>query len=255
MTNHTTAWDAGIPCWVDITVSDLARSQKFYSDIFGWEFSQTGPDFGGYSNAMLDGRTVAGMSPPMEGFDSSVAWVVYLATDDIARTDATATAAGGQQVFPPMEIGPFGHMGLWLDPTGSVFGAWQAKEHTGFQVTDEHGAVAWTDLMTTDFGDAKEFFTSVFGFTYLDMEPDYAMFSVPARPDQPAGGIGKAEEGTPSGWNVCFFVNGVEESLAAIETAGGKALGEATDFEFGRFAPASGPDGEVFVVYHPGEQG
>ncbi|WP_425308053.1 VOC family protein [Ammonicoccus fulvus] len=250
MTDHSTPWPNGIPCWADITVTDIDRSKQFYADVFGWEYGPSGPEFGGYTNAQVGGRTVAGMAPPMEGWEDQSAWVVYLATDDVAAAHEAVIAAGGKPIMEPMEVGPFGHMGLWLDPTGALFGGWQAKEHVGFAVTEVNGTVAWVDLMSADFEKAKEFYANAFGFTYEAMGEDYAMFRSPARPEEPGGGMGAAGEGTP-GWNVCFWADDLEGTLAKIGDAGGQVLGDIVDFEFGRFAPVAGPDGEVFVIYNP----
>lgn len=254
MTDHTTPWPNGVPCWADITVTDIERSKKFYSDVFGWDYVGGDPEFGGYTNATLGGRVVAAMAPPMPGWEDTSAWVVYLAADDIAKAHAAIKAAGGQPVIEPMQVGSFGTMGLWADPTGGLFGAWQSDDHQGFAVVDEPGAVAWCDCMSADFEKAKAFFGEAFGFDYQPMGEGYAMYTVPDRPDRPAGGIGQTPPGQASAWNICFQVEQVEAALERIEQAGGKALGAVTEFEFGRFAPASGPDGEVFAVY-TGNQG
>lgn len=249
MAEHTTPWNPGEPCWADITVTNLERSKKFYSDVFGWDYTGGEPEFGGYTSATVGGRVVAAMSPPMPGWDDLPGWVIYLATDDMAATHEAVKAAGGQPVMEPMQVGSFGTMGLWTDPTGALFGAWQGDEHQGFAIVDEPGAVAWCDYLSVDFESAKSFFNEAFGFTYDPMGEGYAMYSVPDQREQPAGGIGQAEEGMTPGWNVCFHVEDIDTALARIETAGGKVLGPTTDFEFGQFAPASGPDGELFVIY------
>lgn len=252
MTEHT-AWPAGAPCWTDITVKDLARSQAFYSRLLGWEFTDSAPEFGGYCNALVNGRTVAGMAPPMEGWEVVTAWTVYLATEDVHKTHADVLAAGGTAQMEPMEVGDFGWMGLWLDPAGAQFGGWQKKEHTGFQLFAETGAAAWCDLMSLDRQKSKAFFTEVFGFTYQPMdEAPYDIFSVPGR--EGAGGLG---EGGPdfSGWNVAFQVDDVDASLRVAEQSGGTVLGEASDFEFGRYGPIAGPDGEAFALFSTQQSG
>lgn len=249
MADHTSPWHAGEPCWADITVTDLERSKKFYSDVFGWEYAGGEPEYGGYTNATVGGRAVAALAPPMPGWDDQSAWTVYLGSNDMATTHEAVKAAGGRPIMEPMEVGSFGTMGLWLDPTGALFGAWQSGEHCGFAVVDEPGSVAWCDYMSTDFEKAKAFFADAFGFRYEPMGEGYALYTVPDQADRPAGGIGQAAEGMTPGWNVCFHVDRIEAALERIQQAGGKALGEPTDFEFGRFAPASGPDGEGFVVY------
>lgn len=252
MSEHT-SWPAGAPCWTDITVTDLARSQAFYSRLLGWEYTDSTPEFGGYCNAMVDGKLVAGMSPPMEGWEVITAWTIYLATDDIKKTHEAVVAAGGTPQMDPMEVGSFGWMGLWQDPAGSQFGCWQKKEHTGFQLFAETGAPAWVDLMSTDRDKAKTFFTDVFSFSYEPMgDGPYDIFSVPGR--EGAGGLGEGGSDF-SGWSIAFQVDDVDASLKVAAEAGGQAMGEASSFEFGRFAPVTGPDGEAFVVFSPAQGG
>lgn len=253
MSEHT-SWPAGAPCWTDITVTDLARSQAFYSRLLGWEYTESTPEFGGYCNAMVNGKLVAGISPPMEGWEVITAWTLYLASDDIQKTHEAVLAAGGTATLEqPMEVGAFGWMGLWSDPTGAQFGGWQKNEHPGFQLFAETGAPAWCDLMSLDRTKAKQFFTDVFGFSYMPMDDgSYEIFSVPGR--EGAGGIGEGGSDF-SGWNVAFQVDDVDASAEVAAQAGGKALGDAMAFEFGRFAPVAGPDGEGFVLFSPAQGG
>lgn len=258
MSTHLDKWPAGTPCWVDLMAADLPRTQEFYRRILGWDYTESLAEYGGYCNALANGQPVAGLSPTMAGMEESPhVWTVYLATDDIAATAAAAEAAGAQVLAPPMEIAPFGSMGVWLDPSGAAFGAWQSAEHTGFNAVEEHGAPAWLDLMSRDYPAARDFYARVFGFSYDDISladgPPYAMFTVPGG-ERPAGGIGdlSGDPGPmPSAWSVCFQVDDVDSAAADIPTAGGGVISEPSDFEFGRMVVASGPDGEVFVLMTP----
>lgn len=254
MTDHTGPWPAGTPCWVDIMVADLSRSEEFYSRLLGWDFLASGEEFGGYTNALLGGRRVAGMSPTMPGMeDAPHVWSVYLATEDIDALDAAATAAGARPLVKPMTVGQFGRMGLWIDPTGAAFGAWQGDEHQGFEAGDEPGAPGWCDLMTSDVTAAKNFYGSLFSLEFIDagMEGmEYAMFSVPGG-ERPAGGIGQQNEGQPSGWSVCFEHADVDAAAQEVPDLDGRVLGEPFDFEFGRLVIVAGPDGEVFSLITP----
>ncbi|MFF0943871.1 VOC family protein [Kocuria sp. CPCC 205300] len=259
MTTHSNSWPAGTPCWVDLMASDLERTQNFYRDVLGWAFSESQPEYGGYCNALVEGDVVAGLSPTMEGMeDAPHVWSVYLATDDIAADAATAGDAGATQVYEPMEVGPFGSMGVWVDPTGAEFRMWQAHEHIGFGRVEEPGAVAWCDLMTGDPSAARDFYAKIFGYTYQDIGDDsmpYALFTVPGG-DRPAGGMGgpvpDAGDAQP-GWGVAFQVENVDEAAERVRRAGGSISAEPSDFEYGRMAVAAGPDGEVFVVMTPSE--
>lgn len=262
MTTHDAPQLPGTPCWADLTVSDLARSQEFYTKLFGWTYGESSADLNYYTNALVDGRAVAGLGPDMPGFDSPNVWTVYLATNDIAATHEAMLANGATAFFEPMQVAEFGQMGLWADPTGAVVGAWQFGSHTGYQVTGEPGAPTWEDLMTADIDRAKDFYAKVFGYRYHDL-------SAPGDSDQYyliQLGDGTAEEDTiggmgslPSGdqfgsrWSIAFQVASVDATAGQVTDLGGQVVEQPWDFEFGRVAIISGPDGEILSVWEPGE--
>jgi predicted enzyme related to lactoylglutathione lyase len=39
--------EPGTPCWVDLGSTDPAMSWAFYTDLFGWEVREAGPELGG----------------------------------------------------------------------------------------------------------------------------------------------------------------------------------------------------------------
>jgi uncharacterized protein len=244
-------WEPGTPAWVDISVTDLARSQDFYRRVLGWEFSESTEEYGGYCNAMVDGETVAGMAPPMEGMEEPPhVWTTYLAVTDAEEAAGKVTEAGGQVMLPPMEVGAFGTMCMAVDPTGAVFGLWQAGEHTGFNLANEPGSVTWNEAMVADLDRGQEFYRQVFGFDYQDMSGDgyrYASMSLGDH-DRPVGGIGEVEGETPPHWAVTFAVTDTDEAVATVTEAGGAVLTPAFDSEFGRIAVVTGPDGEMFAL-------
>jgi predicted enzyme related to lactoylglutathione lyase len=45
-----TAYEAGVPCWVDLMTTDRAKAIAFYSGLFGWtEGDDAGPDMHHYT--------------------------------------------------------------------------------------------------------------------------------------------------------------------------------------------------------------
>lgn len=260
MTERTTPWPAGSPAWADLSVSDIERSKTFYTSVLGWDYTGGGDEFGGYLNATVDGKAVAAMAPPMEGTDEPAhVWTVYLAVEDGADAQQRITEAGGSVLMPPMQVGEFGAMGFYADPTGAAFGTWQAGSHTGFQLVDEPGAVSWTEAMTGDFERGKEFYAAVFGYRYQDMSGEGMKYAIFAGPGQDEGGMagGFGEVDTAAGeqpyWSVIFAVDDVDDAVRRITGAGGQITTEPLDFDFGRMAVATGPDGESFGVFTEGK--
>lgn len=258
MTGHEGSWPAGTPCWVDITVPDIETSKRFYAALLGWRFDESAPEFGGYTNARLGGRAVAALSPPMPGGEAGApAWTVYLATDDLDALDSAVTSAGGEQILAPMQVGPMGSMALYADPEGAVFGAWQSGQHTGFEVTDEHGAVTWCDLMTSDLSAAEGFYGQVFGYTFAAAGMpgmEYELAFLPDAPEEAPTGFaakGPDEADMPSMWSVCFHVDDVDAMVGTVQEVGGSILMGPSDFPFGRLLIVTGPDSETFSLLTP----
>lgn len=260
MSTRTTPWPVGAPSWADLSVSDMERSKAFYASVLGWDYTGGEAEFGGYVNATQDGKAVAGMAPPMEGAAEEDAppgyWTVYLAVEDGAAVEQKIVSAGGTVVLPQMEVGPFGTMGIYTDPTGAAFGTWQPGTHAGFELTGDPGSMAWNEAMVGDFEQGKTFYRDVFGWTYQDMSAegmDYAIFTTPGDESGMTGGIGRETERAPY-WSVVFGVEDCDAAAQRVREAGGQVVVEPFDFEFGRLAIATGPDGESFGIIHDPEQ-
>lgn len=254
MPKRTTPWPAGVPCWVDLTVSDVPAAQEFYSAVLGWTFADTAADYGGYVIAQVDGSAVAGIGPtPQPGLPS--AWTLYLSTADADATAKAVTDAGGTLLFPPGDIDELGRMFIAADPTGAVFGAWQAGTHIGAEHHSEPGGLTWEDLRSPDPDAARAFYTAVFGYETQALEmagPAYTTFTLAGDGGRaPLGGIGPmmgAADGTPPHWLVYFGVRDTDAALAAATSAGGAQVAPAQDSPFGRMGYLRDPYGAVFTV-------
>jgi predicted enzyme related to lactoylglutathione lyase len=175
------------------------------------------------------------------------AWTLYFASDDAAATCAALAAAGGTVIAPPMQVGDFGTMAIATDPTGAVFGVWQADTMTGFDLVGEPGGFAWCDLRSTDPAAAQDFYGTLFGYSLAPVEmapPDYATFALPG--GAPLGGIGPMmglPDGVPPHWVVYFAVAEADAAAAATAAHGGIVHAGPFDSPFGRMVAVSDPFG------------
>ena len=256
MALRTAPWPAGVPCWVDITVPDVEASSAFYAAVLGWTVPPAGEHSGGYRVAEVDGAAVAGIGPLQAG--EHTAWTLYLASDDAGATAAAITEHGGTLLVAPDDVGSNGRMAIAQDPTGAVFGVWQAGTMIGAGLVNEPGALVWEDLRSTDPGTAQAFYRSVFGYDVSPLEmagPDYVTFSLPGG-DAPLGGMGGmmgGPEGVPSHWLSYFAVADADAAAAAAGAAGGRVVVPPFDTEFGRMGGLMDPDGAVFWIAQPPE--
>lgn len=252
---RTRPWPAGVPCWVDLTVSDVPAAQDFYAAVLGWSFApDTTGEYGGYAIAQVEGHAAAGIGPtPQPGLPA--AWTLYLASDDADRTGKAITDAGGTMLLPPGDVGPLGRMCVVADPTGAVFGVWQAGTHLGAAWHSDAGGLSWEDQRSPDPATAQAFYRQVFGYELQPLEmagPDYATFTLPGAGEQaPLGGMGPmfgAPDGTPPHWLVYFGVPDTDAALARAVAAGGSQPMPAHDSPFGRMGSVMDPFGAVFTV-------
>jgi uncharacterized protein len=256
MSTHPAAFPPGTPAWADITVPDVDRARAFYGPLLGWEFEVGGPATGGYVQATLVGRRVAGLAEPM-GEDPAPpsAWCVYLATDDVDATTAAVTEAGGTALVGAMPILDMGVMGIYVDPTGAVFGAWQPGTHTGWDAVDEPGSVVWSEVMTHDHAAALAFYRQVYGWGVDDMSGPGFTYATVAVDGQTVAGVGQygSQVGpdAPSAWTLYFGVDDADDAVARVAELGGTVVSPPSDTPYGRMALVQGPFGEVFALMGP----
>jgi predicted enzyme related to lactoylglutathione lyase len=234
---------------MDLATPDVEAAKKYYGQIFGWDFFDTGPDFGHYNFALAQGQTAVGLGPMQPGAQMPSAWTIYFATDDAAADCARIKALGGQVLVDPMVIGDSGSMAIIADPTGAVFGLWQTNKMIGAAVENEHGAMAWHEVHTRDMAAASAFYSELFDLTAQKMEGmEYQMMQ---RGEQMICGVQQMDanwEGIPPHWMGYFAIDDTDAAVDRALTAGGRLLVPAFDMPYGRMAVLSDPFGAAFSI-------
>jgi uncharacterized protein len=259
MTTRNEAWPEGTPAWADAMFPDRQQARRFYSGVLGWDFSEESPaEMGYYTQAMVDGRIVAGFGEGSGEGMPPPAWTTYIAVDDVDRVVQRATDAGANVVMPAMAVADFGRLAVLADPTGAVFGLWESGSHTGAQLCNEPGSVTWNEVMTRDWDSAKDFYAKVFGYSYDDMSGDGYSYATLDLDGRPVGGIGKMTEDYPADvpphWMTYFKVEDADAAVAKVRELGGQVRQEPFDTPFGRMAVVVGPAGEAFSLMADNEQ-
>lgn len=254
MPTRDKAWPEGTPCWVDCQVDDVARARTFYADLFGWEISDSPQHAGGYLIALRNGRPAAGIGPKPAGMPMPSTWTTYIAADDADAVAARVGAAGGTVMLPPFDVLDVGRMFIAADPTGGVFGGWQARAHRGAGIYNEHGAYCWNELHTGDYRRAQEFYAEVFGWTYTEIGDGenftYSTFGY-AGNDHPLGGINDITSGDAAYWLTWFQVDDTDTALTRATELGARVMSGPGDSPFGRQGVVRAPQGETFAVIDP----
>lgn len=256
MTTRTTTLPAGEPTWFDLATPDVSVATAFYKEVFGWNYIDTGPDFGNYHFAQSDSRNVAGIGPifPPDSPQPS-AWTVYFATEDAAKDCERVKELGGQVLVEPMVIGNSGSMAICMDSTGAAFGFWQADQHIGSGAQNEHGSMCWCEVNTRDSGAARDFYTQLLNADAQKMEgADYYTtlhHGKKVNDDNAIAGILQMDEnweGIPPHWMPYFAIDNTDAAVKRAVAAGGQVRVEPFDMPHGRMAVVSDPAGAVFSI-------
>lgn len=258
----TTNYVPGTPNWLDLGAPDVDAAADFYSAVLGWTFQSAGPDAGGYGFFQLDGKTVAAVGPLTEEGASS-AWNVYFQTPDADATAKAVEQAGGAVRVAPADVFTAGRLAAFTDPTGAEFAVWQPGDLPGggLGTVMAPNTLCWTELYTTDAARAKDFYDSVFSWTYQDMpmggDAVYSLVSAPGggkAGDSAHGGIMQLQQehlraGSASEWHPYFGVTDCDATFAAATDRGATVMIPPTDAPgVGRLAMVMDPAGAPFAL-------
>ena len=266
----------GVPCWIDTSQPDPEAAVDFYSGLFGWEFEDVmapGTE-GKYYSARIRGKDVAAVSSIPEGAPPMATWNTYVWVDSADDTAAKVRDAGGQVLTEPFDVTNAGRMAVFADPEGAAFCVWQAKEHRGAQIVNEHGSVNFNDLHTRDPEGAKAFYGAVFGWQTFDLGGGFRTWTLPGygeylQRDDPdlrkrleeAGGptgfedvvasliqVPDDQPDTPPHWGLTFAVDDADSTAKVAGELGGKVIVPPMDAPWVRMTVLSDPQGATFTA-------
>ena len=239
----------GTPSYVDLGTADVDKAAAFYSSLFGWQVQDLGPDAGGYRQAALDGRVVAGLGPAMD--PGPPRWTTYMTVDDADKTAALVREHGGMVFVEPMDVLTAGRMAVFADPSGAAFSVWQARDSIGSELVNVPGSLCWNELNSRALDDVLGFYAAVFGWTYDGTPADgYVQFKVG---DRTVGGMlpmgAEMPADVPNHWMAYFAVASHDDAVAAVRSLGGSVMAEAVAAEgVGTFSVVADDQGATFCV-------
>jgi predicted enzyme related to lactoylglutathione lyase len=266
----------GVPCWIDTSQPDPEAAVDFYRGLFDWEFEDVMPPDspGKYFIARIRGGDVAAVGSVPEAAPPMAMWNTYVWVESADETAAKVKDAGGAVVMDPFDVMDAGRMAVCADPEGAVFCVWQAKEHKGARVVNEHGSLNFNGLNTRDPQSAKPFYGSVFGWETLGLNGGFEMWTLPGYGDYlerdnpdlrkqmaeagaPAGfvdvvaainPIGDDQADTPAHWNVTFAVDDADAIAAKATELGGTVVAPPFDAPWVRTTVIADPQGATFIA-------
>ena len=113
--------EPGAFSWGQLNTNETAKSETFYTALFGWT-AKTGTGGGmTYTEWILGGKPIGGMMAPPPGLQVPAHWLAYFAVVDCDATAALATSMGARTYVPPTSLEGAGRFAVLADPQGAVF--------------------------------------------------------------------------------------------------------------------------------------
>jgi len=247
--------------WYELLSSDPDAAQRFYADVLGWAFEDSGhADMDYHYFRAPDGDGIGGLMRRTDGMPGGSSWLGYIAVDDVDAAIERIEANGGQVHMPAKDVPQVGRIAMVADGQGGSFylmrgaSSQLSRSFVGpEQATPGHAV--WNELSSPDTARAVDFYAATLdwrqeGSMPLGERGDYLFMHAGAI------GVGGFMGGTPTdppdGWTHYFLVADLDEAIDRIAAGGGKLVNGPDEIPGGDFSiGALDPQGARFGLVGP----
>lgn len=106
--------------YVEFPSKNIIKTKKFFTEAFGWSFTDYGPAYTAFANAGLNGGFF--LSDQVSSTENGSALIVFY-SQDLEATMDKITSAGGTVVKPVFSF-PGGRRFHFSDPNGNEYAVW-----------------------------------------------------------------------------------------------------------------------------------
>ncbi len=108
--------------YIELGVDDIAAAKAFYGGVFGWKFTDYGPDYTSFE----DGRLAGGFTKADKVTPGGALVVMYAA--DLEAVERAVRAHGGR-ITKEIFSFPGGRRFHFSDPAGNVLAVWSDRQN------------------------------------------------------------------------------------------------------------------------------
>ncbi|MES2931396.1 MAG: VOC family protein [Patescibacteria group bacterium] len=103
--------------YIEFSAEDLTSVKDFYGLVFGWKFTDYGPEYAAFTDGNLEGGFEKGAARPKNGA------LVILYSENLMETLAKVEEAGGTITKPIFDF-PGGKRFHFIDTAGNELAVW-----------------------------------------------------------------------------------------------------------------------------------
>jgi uncharacterized protein len=216
--------------WYELMSSDVAAAKAFYGKVVGWNIEDVPISGMTYSILRAGERQIGGMmTMPQSLRDAGInpCWMAHVGVEDVDAAVAKVRQLSGKVHREPTDIANVGRFAGVEDRQGAKFFMFKPSQPGERTFSRAPGNVGWHELHTTDWSNALEFYSAMFGWAKadaFDMGPmgTYQVFTIGGTP---GGGMFNSPAAQPGCfWLYYFNVEDIDAAARRIGDNGGKIM-------------------------------
>jgi len=249
----TGEYRVGAFVWYDLLTDDVPGVERFYGELFGWEFEGDFGDEGDFTLVSFQGTPIAGIvyAPPLESGESRARWIPSMSVANVDQAVEQLRRAGGTVYTEAHDVPDRGRLAVVGDPDGAILAFVKATGGDPPDVDGPVGSWLWTELWTHDVEASVSFYSSLVGYEYeivdIPVLPDYGVMT---RDGEALAGVRKLRlEGVMPNWVPYVRVDDPVAVVTRVDGLGGRVLvAPADSLRAGSVALIADPSGAAVVI-------
>jgi len=238
--------------WRELMTRDVPRPRSYYSELFGWTYSEVDGLEGKYTLVHQGGEMIAGLWTIPSGVDIQPAWVSYVSVEDVDAATARARRLGWKVSREPADIPGIGRFSVLIDFGGAWVQPFRSADGDPEPRMPPPNTFCWESLATPDVPRAVREYGTVIGWrTRPGPGGAVPLFAVD---DTPQGTVADVQEaqGSQPRWVTYVLVSNVEETRDRAARLGGRIVAPRIEIPtVGTIAFITDPVGATLGLYQP----
>ncbi|GHG74831.1 VOC family protein [Comamonas sp. JC664] len=239
--------------WHDLVTDNPAAAKRFYSQLFGWEFTDIRGGRRPYSLIRSQGRWIGGLVHPASAAEKreGALWLGYVSVPDVDRAVTEVSARGGKTLDGPVDVRSIGRAAVVADPQGAAVGFVRSQpgDPADNGVPGENDFL-WMEYLAQDPVAAADFYKELLGYAVRERPLGGGPHYVLAQGNHPRGGVlANPVKGARPNWLTYIRVKDPAALASRVQALGGRVLmAPRPDARGGSLALIADPSGAVLAL-------
>lgn len=249
----TSEFHPGKFVWYDLMTTDVSAVEKFYGELFGWEFDDSGNTDASYSVIKHNGKNIGGIFAldKTKSKSANSQWISFLSVENMESAIDYIKKNDGKIYTKPFDLPERGTVAVVIDPQDAVFALVHSSSGDSKDAEPVYNEWLWTELWTKNIDASLNFYKNMIGYqSKVFMTQAETKYYVLRNENKPRAGVVKIMlEGVTPHWMPYIAVDEPAKIIAKVEDLGGKIILGQEGIAGHTAAIIADPTGAVFTVH------